>query len=150
MDAGGRIRKAILVTVTAGLLAGLVGAAAPAQAGTLPHKMLQLTNRSRDHHGLAALKVDHAIAKRAHKHSVAMMHAGYLYHATDIARYLPSTWRMWGENIGNTTGTLHDLQVAFMHSPEHRANILNGTFTRVGIGVVRRGGKIWITLDFWG
>ena len=40
---------------------------------------------------------------------------------------------------------LHD---AFMGSAGHRANMLNASYNRVGIGVVLSGGKIWVTVRF--
>jgi uncharacterized protein YkwD len=36
----------------------------------------------------------------------------------------------------------------FMHSPPHRANILNRQYNAVGIGVVWKGTQVWVTEDF--
>ena len=59
-------------------------------------------------------------------------------------------WHTWGENVGETPTTLRALQRAFMRSRLHRSNILNRRFRHVGIGVVGRNGKLWVTLDFYG
>ena len=37
---------------------------------------------------------------------------------------------------------------AYMHSPKHRANILDGHYRFVGIHTERRHGQRWNTLDF--
>ncbi|GAC1339760.1 MAG: hypothetical protein NVSMB29_07590 [Candidatus Dormibacteria bacterium] len=53
-----------------------------------------------------------------------------------------------GENIGwNTYGdqasSVDAVNTAFMNSPEHRANILNGNFTHLGVGSANSGGNAW-------
>ena len=74
-----------------------------------------------------------------------------LFHTSNMDRVLRH-WhvRTWGENVGETPTTLRALQRAFMRSPLHRSNLLNRRFRHVGIGVVRAGGKLWVTLDFYG
>jgi uncharacterized protein YkwD len=45
----------------------------------------------------------------------------------------------WGENIAwgeHSYGTPRRIVKAWMNSPEHRANILNGTFRDIGVGIV--------------
>ena len=38
-----------------------------------------------------------------------------------------------------------------MNSPTHRANILNGAFTQVGVGVAYSSdGRMWVCVDFGG
>jgi uncharacterized protein YkwD len=37
-----------------------------------------------------------------------------------------------------------------MQSSGHRANILAAGYSQVGIGVVRSGGTVWVTMDFVG
>jgi uncharacterized protein YkwD len=59
------------------------------------------------------------------------------------------SWSVAGENVGAGAG-LRALFDAFMHSDAHRANILEPRFRRVGIGICRSDGFIWITLIFVG
>jgi uncharacterized protein YkwD len=60
-------------------------------------------------------------------------------------------WSTWGENVGITTGSVSDLQQAFMQSPGHRANILNQRFRRVALGTYRDDdGYLWVTVFFYG
>jgi uncharacterized protein YkwD len=137
------------------LVVGL--AQTPAHANTtLEHRMLRLTNESRERHDLPRLRLDNARSDRARKHSVAMARYGDIYHTTDPTDvYLRDVrWSRWGENVGDS-GTdngsdLGPLQKAFMISPEHRANVLDPRFHRVAIGVVMRDGEAWVTLFFYG
>jgi uncharacterized protein YkwD len=50
----------------------------------------------------------------------------------------------------NRTAMMQAIDVAMMHSPEHRANLLRATFTHVGIGVTYYSGVLYITEDFTG
>jgi uncharacterized protein YkwD len=126
----------------------------PAHAATsLEHEMLRLTNASRVDHGVHRLRLDAGRTTRAHKHSAAMARDGSLYHTSDPADYYLRglRWSKWGENVGETsTGDLSILQQAFMDSPVHRRNILDERFRKVGVGVVVRDGKDWVTLFFYG
>jgi uncharacterized protein YkwD len=81
-----------------------------------------------------------------------MARAGELYHTSDPAHfYLHGIhWSTWGENVGYTAGSVDDMQQAFMDSPPHKANILNGAFRHVAIGAVRVDGYLWVTVFFYG
>jgi uncharacterized protein YkwD len=125
----------------------------PAHAATsLERQMVRLTNASRLNHGERRLRIDGGRTTKAHKHSAAMARAGSLYHTSDPADYYLRgvRWSKWGENVGETTVDLSDLQVAFMNSTVHRHNILDRRFHKVGVGVVQRGGTFWVTLFFYG
>ena len=52
-----------------------------------------------------------------------------------------------GENVGFAS-TIPEVNEGFMHSPPHRANILNPKYDAGGIGVVQSGGSYWVTEDF--
>src|SRR5438270_9936682 len=51
------------------------------------------------------------------------------------------------ENVGYGDDA-ETLQMGWMHSPPHRANLLNPVYTEVGIGIVRAGNRLWATEDF--
>jgi uncharacterized protein YkwD len=55
-------------------------------------------------------------------------------------------WRAIGENVG-TGGAIESLHEAFVASPGHFANIV-GNYNRVGIGVVVRNERVWVTFNF--
>jgi len=51
------------------------------------------------------------------------------------------------ENVGYGDEA-EDLQSGWMHSPPHRANLLNPAYTEMGVGIVRSGDRLWATEDF--
>ena len=58
-----------------------------------------------------------------------------------------------GENILSGPGNFSpsEMQQAWMNSPSHRANILNGAFTQVGVGIAYSSdGRVWVCVDFGG
>lgn len=141
---------AVAVVLSATLALALGPGQDAASALGVKGQMLRITNASRHRFGLRDLRIDWHLSRQTMRHTEMMAESGDLEHTLGIVRFLPGDWMRWGENIGYTTGTLGDLQRAFMHSPSHRANVLNRTFRRVGIGVVKAGGRIWVTLDFYG
>ncbi len=146
------LRPLIAAALVASVL-GTVGLGAqPASAApTLRQEMLTLTNKSRTDHGVRRLKLNPRLSNMATRHSRQMASKGTLYHTANVAHELRSWhWTTWGENVGMTSGTLAGLQDAFMKSPVHRTNILNGKFRHVGIGVARDGDAYWVTLTFYG
>jgi uncharacterized protein YkwD len=154
-----RTRTALAsIAIVAALTTGLSALApAPAGAATLgPRaKMYRATNRSRLNHDVRRVDIHYRISKLAHRHSVAMANAGKIFHTSRsviVNRYLDGVrWRVWGENVGVTPGTIAELQGAFMASPLHRANILNTRFRRVAVGTHRDGdGRLWVTIFFYG
>jgi uncharacterized protein YkwD len=64
--------------------------------------------------------------------------------------------RLWGipystagENIAwSTNPSMAGINTMFMNSPEHRANILNGAYHRVGVGVASNGAKVMVVEVF--
>lgn len=111
---------------------------------------LCLLNRERTSRGLRALKLNAKLSGAARAHSADMVKRGYFEHNSRngrspfdrmlATRYVPrgAAWTL-GENIGWGTGELASpaaLVKAWMKSPSHRANVLNGRFREIGIGVV--------------
>ncbi len=127
-------------------------------------------NRERRAHGLNDLVRDPLLGGAARCHSREMCGMDYFDHhspstgmATPIDRYFqalrahgqgrPDT-ALVGENIffASVTNTTYNAQyahAALMHSPGHRANILEPRFSKVGIGVYRDSkGRFWVTEMF--
>ena len=143
-----------LILVTTSLL----GTAAPSalagarQQDVARRQMLEATNGSRLSHHVGDLSLNAQMSALAEHHSAEMAKRGYLFHTPNVGTYLAGvSWRTWGENIGYTQGgTVSELQKAFMHSPVHRDNILNGAYRHVAIGTVSRDGTLWVTVFFYG
>jgi uncharacterized protein YkwD len=148
-----RARRIVGVVVTVAVTMTLGLSLAPSAQATvrLRGDMLQATNRSRLDRSEHRLKLATRMSHKARRHSVAMANAGSLFHTSNVDTYLRGHhWTRWGENVGMTTENISVLQRAFMHSPEHRTNILNGTFKHVAVGAIRRGGRLWVTVFFYG
>jgi len=69
--------------------------------------------------------------------------------SADLGRAGVTGWRAIGENVGYN-GSVDRAHAAFMASQGHRDNILNAGYSHVGIGVVRSGSTVWITMNFVG
>jgi uncharacterized protein YkwD len=148
------LQLAAILSLTAALC-GLVPGA-PAVAGnrsTERHEMLLRTNGSRHDFGRAHVAIDRQMSRIARRHSAWMSSTGKFQHtAHPASTYLKGVaWHCWGENIALSSGSIRDIEKAFMHSPEHRANILDPCFKHVAIGVVRDdNGTAWVTVFFYG
>jgi uncharacterized protein YkwD len=142
-------RLPLLVVVVSVLLAGM-SSTAHADDLTRRNKMLHLLNQTRRSHGLPTFRLNLTVSHRAWLHSKSManqntlFHTGNLYDA--VRAYRPSTW---GENVG-MAGLVTRVRTLWMQSAGHRHNILNGRYRRIGIGVVRARGVVWVTAIFYG
>jgi len=138
-----------LVVVFACLLAFL--APKPASAATsAEHQMAALINKARVSHGRAALRFNSSLSTYARRHSATMASKDLLYHNPYLAKWLANwSWTILGENVG-VGDTIVSLHNAFMHSPPHRENIMDRRFRNVGVGVVVRNGRTWVTIIFRG
>jgi uncharacterized protein YkwD len=125
----------------------------PPSPGSVAGDTLTAMNQDRAASGLGGLAWDSSLAGIAQSHAQAMADSGSLWHS-DLGWLIaqPSmagTWTM-GENLlmaGGTNG--YAAEDLWMASPPHRANILNGAFNRVGIGVVTDGGgRTWMVALF--
>jgi uncharacterized protein YkwD len=146
--------RRILVTGIVALVASLaIGLSAPAANATtkLRNQVFGATNSSRTSHGEHRLQLNQRLSNIARRHSLAMARAGTLFHTTNVNVYLHHVkWTSWGENVGMTTLDVPTLEKAFMHSTEHKHNILNGAFAHVAVGAVHRNGALWVTVFFYG
>jgi uncharacterized protein YkwD len=136
-------------------------AQACAHAGELPAQIttaqaraavLCLLNRERGRRDLRPLHDNAHLRHAAQGHSRDMAHRHYFEHDTPDGRTMVDrvraagylrAGRSWavGENIAWGSGswaTPAHIVDMWMHSPGHRANILNGAYREIGIGIVRR------------
>jgi uncharacterized protein YkwD len=125
--------------------------AGPAEATTDREQALhELINQARVGRGLVELRLNDKLSKVARAHSADMAEGSrILYHSCLGCRLQSWNWSIAGENVGyaNTISSVHRL---LMESASHRANILRSPFRTVGVGVVARGGRLWVTQIFLG
>jgi uncharacterized protein YkwD len=122
---------------------------APANLPQVEAAALCLINVQRSQHGLAPLTSNSVLQGAALQHSQDMVSNGFFSHDSNSGedfedrilrfRYAPPNTRfVVGENIAWGTlslSTADAIVVSWMNSPEHRANILNGKFRELGVGV---------------
>ena len=108
-------------------------------------EMLQLINEERQKHGLKPLQADAEMLQVARAHSQDMFAKGYFAHDNlegkdpfDRMRAANVRFTAAGENLA-LAQTVEIAHVNLMNSPGHRANILNPSFGRVGIGILDAG-----------
>ncbi len=108
-------------------------------------EMLQLINEERQKRGLKPLQADPEMLQVARAHSQDMFAKGYFAHDDldgkdpfDRMKAANIRFATAGENLA-LAQTVEIAHVNLMNSPGHRANILNPSFGRVGIGVLDGG-----------
>jgi uncharacterized protein YkwD/uncharacterized membrane protein required for colicin V production len=115
-------------------------------------EMLELVNRERTSRGLVPLEMDGELRLLARAHADDMFRRGYFAHDTpegtdpfDRMRDANIRFGLAGENLA-LAPTVQIAHEGLMNSPGHRANILNGGFRKVGIGVLDGGiyGKMFV------
>ena len=121
-------------------------------------RMLTLMNGSRAAGGLVALTLDATVTATARAHSLAESAVGYVYHdgpdglaSVRDAAACGTGW--YGENTGKVWGGSVDrLHLEFMAEPwvpiNHRTNIMDPNFRRVGIGAVQGADALYMTMVF--
>jgi uncharacterized protein YkwD len=128
----------------------LAGVASPAQAVGLGGRMLTMVNRVRVQHDLRPLTKNVDLSYDARHHSWKMARQHYLFHSTDLSsRVSRFNATSWGENVAKA-GTLRRVRELWMQSADHRRNILTRSFDHAGVGIVRSGGWLWVTFEFYG
>jgi uncharacterized protein YkwD len=105
--------------------------------------MLRLTNAARFAAEVHRLQPCASANKLAKEHSRRMGNADQLFHSKNYK------YRTWAENIGEGD-TVYRLFKAFMHSHDHRVNMLSPRYSRLGVGFVKRSGSLWVTMVFFG
>ncbi|HLX76485.1 MAG TPA: CAP domain-containing protein [Terriglobales bacterium] len=136
-------------------LRGLAGlAATPRYDEAAEQQILELLNQARTERGLPALEANAQLQEAARAHSQLMASRQRLSHKLSgepaAGERLAATGLHFdrdGENVG-LNQSAEGAHQGFMHSPGHRANILSPDYNAVGVGVVARGGNIWVTEDF--
>ena len=110
---------------------------------------LSSINSQRAAGGLSPLTLSGPMTTAADGWARQMSQGSFLAHATDIVTGSPVNWTKVGENVGRGQ-SVNSLTAAFMASPGHRANIMDPSFTHVGIAVYTHptDGRIYTTHRF--
>ena len=112
-------------------------------------EVVRLVNVERAKKGLNALTYDWQLARVARYKSQDMKDRGYFSHTSPVygspfqmMKSFGITYKTAGENIARGQATPQAVVDAWMNSQGHRANILNSSFTHIGVGYVPNG-RYW-------
>jgi hypothetical protein len=117
-------------------------------------QVMDLANADRAQQGLPPLKWDPALAQAATQHAQLMAQQPALSHQypgePDLDARAGSAgahFRAIAENVALAPSP-QALNQEWMHSPPHRANILDPRMDTIGVGLVQRGGNYYAVEDF--
>ncbi|MBO5954220.1 MAG: SafA/ExsA family spore coat assembly protein [Oscillospiraceae bacterium] len=109
-------------------------------------EVVRLVNNIRAENGLSALTYDWELTRVARVKSQDMKDNRYFAHNSpvygtpyEMMRSFGITFRSAGENIAKGYASPQTVVNAWMNSPGHRANILNASYTHIGVGYVSAG-----------
>ncbi len=143
--------KKIRIAMGAGLASVMALTVVPepafADTGSDEASFVAKLNGLRASKGLRQLGVNGGLTNMARGWSSQMASRGTISHNPNLASQAPSNWVRVGENVGmgQSVDSLHN---AFVNSPSHYANMVNGYYDSVGVGVVHSGGTIFVTFNF--
>jgi uncharacterized protein YkwD len=118
-------------------------------------KILELMNAKRTEAGLQPLTIDNTLVQVARYKSNNMIQNNFFSHTNPDG----TKWTNWlqtigykytstGENIAYNTSDPVELFNQWWNSPGHRANMMNSSYNKVGIGVIYGNGKYMGTQTF--
>ena len=109
-------------------------------------KVVTLVNAERAKYGLSALKISLELTNGARLKRLDMHDRRYFSHTSPtygspfaMMKSLGITYRTAGENIARGYSTADAVVKAWMNSESHRANILNASYTEIGVGYIADG-----------
>lgn len=128
-----------------------------ASVAAAEQQAVSLMNADRRSQGLPALKVDSKLTILGEKYAQDMVNRHYFSHTNpegqspfDRMKAAGISYTSAGENIA-INQSVPAAETAFMNSSGHRANILNSSYTNVGIGVAYdSSGDVYVVQEFIG
>lgn len=116
---------------------------------SIEKQVIDLVNNIRAKYGLPKLTENWELSRCARYKSQDMYNKGYFSHTSptygspfDMMTAFGIKYRTAGENIAKGYTTAQAVVNGWMNSPGHRANVLNASFTQIGVGYVSSG-NIW-------
>ncbi|MBU5307908.1 CAP domain-containing protein [Clostridioides mangenotii] len=121
-------------------------------------EVVDLVNAERSKQGVKPLTLDAEVSSVATKKSQDMIDKNYFDHNSptygspfDMLKQFGISYKTAGENIAMGQRNPKEVVNSWMNSEGHRKNILNGNFTKIGVGVAQNSnGQIYWTQMFIG
>lgn len=160
-----RIKKIVFAALAAAAFTGAAGAvhldrpvqgsssvSAGIQSSSAASEVVRLTNSARSQNGYAALVEDGALSDAAAVRAREIAHS--FSHTRPSGASFSSalsesgvSYLRAGENIASGQKSASEVVNAWMNSPDHRANILNSSYSRIGSASVNIDGTLyWVQL----
>jgi uncharacterized protein YkwD len=152
-----KIRSVFLLNFLSLAAASIMLLSATAQAARMSaqqRQLLNLVNAERVRAGLSQLQWDDHLAQAARLHTQRMADRRALSHQFSGEPALPDRAGSAGAHFNSVAenvayaGTVDQLHDNLMHSPHHRANILDPKSNAIGIAFAERDGELYVTEDF--
>lgn len=110
-------------------------------ASITPDRIVTLTNDERTQAGLSALNINDQLTSAAEAKAQAIIASQTFDHTINGRKF--SSWiratgyqyEMVGENLAIDFVSSEGVMRAWMNSPEHRANLLENSYTDIGVGI---------------
>jgi uncharacterized protein YkwD len=147
-------------TPTAGTAQASAAATSSAQttlsSSQFESRLFNRINHRRANHGCRAFRSNSALELASGRHTLLMVADREVSHqltgeaglGTRVTRAGYTRWRIVAENLAWGQATPRAVFRAWVHSAGHRANLDNCRLRDIGIAVVVRNGRPWVTADF--
>lgn len=147
-----------LISLALFLFSPLAGSAAPPQPSTQPtvaeQYLFSAANAERTQRGLQPLRWNGDLHRAAVEHARMMAVRGAISHQfsgepdlSTRAKQSGARFNVISENVAEAPDAVQ-IHAAWMHSPGHRANLLDPRVDSIGIGVISRAGELYAVEDF--
>lgn len=122
---------------------------------SIENQVIQLTNQQRAKNGLKPLTANWELSRVARYKATDMRDKNYFSHTSPtygspftMMKNFGISYRAAAENIAAGETTPQEVVTAWMNSAGHRANILNGTYTQIGVGYAQGGSQryYWVQM----
>ena len=119
-------------------------------ASAFENKVIELVNAERAKHGVAPLSADNALMGSAdiRAKELVSLFSHSRPDGSDYTTVLPSGLNAWGENVAMGQTSPEKVMESWMNSSGHRANILSGDFTLIGVGFYESNGQYYWVQNF--
>jgi len=123
-------------------------AASAAVTARYEARILLLVNRQRLRYGRHSLRLSACPERYAESWAAYLARTNYFVHRNMWTYLSACKGSRVAENIGRGNVSADRMVAAWMASPGHRKNILNGLLTQVGVGAVFSHGQWTVVTDF--
>jgi uncharacterized protein YkwD len=109
---------------------------------------IQLVNEARESRGIPPVLANDTLGAKAQSWAEAIAAQGRLVHS-NLSDGVGSGWSSLGENLA-MAGSVEEAHQLFLDSSSHRATMLSGRYSQIGVGVAEAGGRVYVVQEYGG